>query len=153
MLARKSVHEYYDFLFVALASSHGECSKDGKCNLHSKMLNQPDDIKVIYGLEKCIQCSTVPSEYEQRFVYVFESNLSCRVHTARFSKSSDHCCFHTCTVYRRQEVSHCMTLQQIIVIRMANNSVCSANYSQMHARSEGNNARSRWYCPSRTHSN
>ncbi len=29
MLARKSVHEYYDFLFVALASSHGECSKDG----------------------------------------------------------------------------------------------------------------------------
>ncbi len=95
MLARKSVHEYYDFLFVALASSHGECSKDGKCNLHSKMLNQPDDIKVIYGLEKCIQCSTVPSEYEQILFNVFESNLSCRVHTARFSKSSDHCCFHT----------------------------------------------------------
>ncbi len=30
--------------------------------------------------------------------------------------------------------------------RISDNSVCSANYSQTHTRSEGNNARSRCYC-------
>ncbi len=77
-------------------------------------------------------------------VWLCENN---EVHIARFSKSSDHHCFHTARLSGVVSVAAVFTLHNGSAIagytrhdftigRIADNSVWSANYSQTHTRSD-----------------
>ncbi len=95
----------------------------------------------------------ISRQHEAKFIWLVICNGQFCIQissltTARFSKSSDHCCFHTARQSGVAFIHCCFHIAWWTGDRRfhtADNSVWSTNYSQTQTRSEGNNARSRWY--------
>ncbi len=95
----------------------------------------------------------ISRQHEAKFIWLVICNGQFCIQissltTARFSKSSDHCCFHTARQSGVAFIHCCFLIARWTGDRRfhtADNSVWSTNYSQTQTRSEGNNARSRWY--------